>query len=455
MTELKRSVRFPKLLIYAVGIILGAGVYALIGEAAEVAGPGLWLSFLFGALVASFTGLSYAELSSIKPTTASEYYYVKQGFDRRLAFLTGWIINIVDIIAISTVAIGFSGYFVALFFPGALDTVLLGLYPLVVTPIVLIAMLAIVAMALINYIGIEESASVNVVLTLVEAAGLILIIAIGAIYFGDGGSAPDLLELPLGLSGLFGAIALIFFAYLGFEDLANLGEEVVEPRKSIPKAIIYSLIITTIIYILVAIVAVSVVPWDELASSSEPLTAVAEAALGSDAGVVLSFIALFATINTVLIMITAASRFMFGMAKDRILPSFLKAVSERRRTPYKAIIAVAVISCLFTLVEDIGTLAEMTTLGVFVVFAMINASLVRVRYKDDLPEDRFKSPINIGKLPVLAILGLASCIWMIGTFLIKLTPEGVLFDVTNPSIVVIVIMIITGFVAYGLLKKER
>ena len=454
MAELKRAVRFPKLLIYAIGVIFGAGVYAIIGEAAGVAGPGLWLSFLFAALIASFTGLSYAELSSIQPTTASEYYYVRQGFNRRMAFLIGWIINIVDIIAIATVAVGFSGYFVALFFPGAMGSVLFSFYPLIITPVVLIAMLAIVAMALINYIGIEQSASVNVMLTLIEVAGLLLIIAIGVVYFGNGGAAPDLLEMPLGLSGLFGAIALVFFAYIGFEDLANLGEEVVEPRKNIPKAIVYSLIITTIIYLLVAVVAVSVVPWDELGSSHEPLTIIAETVLGSEAGIVLSFIALFATINTILIMITAASRFMYGMAKDRILPSLLKVVGEKRRTPYKAIIVVAIISCLFALVKDIGTLAEMTTLGVFVVFAMLNASLIRMRLRDDLPLDRFKSPVNIGRFPILAFFGLASCILMIGTFLIKLTPEGLSVELTNPALILIVIELITGFIAYELLRSD-
>ncbi len=454
MAELKRTVRFPKLLIYAIGVIFGAGVYAIIGEAAGIAGPGLWFSFLLAALIASLTGLSYAELSSIKPTTASEYYYVKQGFNKRLAFLIGWIINIVDIIAIATVAVGFSGYFVALFFPGALGTVLFSFSYLIITPAVFIAMFAILAMALINYIGIEQSASLNVVLTLVEAGGLLLIIAIGIVYFGNGGVAPDLLEMPFGFSGLFGAVALIFFAYIGFEDLANLGEEVIEPRKSIPKAIVYSLIITTVVYVLVAIVAISVVPWYELGSSPEPLTAVAEVVLGSEAGVALSFIALFATINTILIMITANSRFLYGMAKDRILPSFLKIVSEKRRTPFNAIIVVAAVSCMFVLVEDIGTLAEMTTLGVFVVFAMINAALIRMRLKEDLPKDRFKSPVNIGKFPLLALFGLISCIWMIGTFLIKLTPEGISVDLSNPALVLLLFEIITGFIAYELMKKK-
>lgn len=454
MAELKRAVGFPKLLIYAIGVIFGAGIYAIIGEAAGIAGPSLWLSFLFAALIASLTGLSYAELASIKPITAAEYYYVKQSFNKRFAFLIGWIINIVNTIAIATVAVGFSSYFVALFFPEDLGTVLFGFSFLIITPAVFIAMMAILAMALINYIGIGQSASINVVLTLVETAGLLLIIAIGLVYFGNGGAAPNLLEMPFGFSGLFGAVALVFFAYIGFESLANLGEEVIEPKRSIPKAIVYSMIITSVVYVLLAIVAISVVPWNELGSSPEPLTAVAEVVLGSEAGVLLSFIALFATVNTVLIMITTNSRFLYGMAKDNILPSFLKIVSEKRRTPFNAIIVVATVSCLFVLVKDIGTLAEMTTLGVFVVFAMINASLIKMRIKDDLPEDRFKSPVNIGKFPLLAFLGFVSCIWMVSTFLIKFTPEGISVDISNPALILLIIEIITGFIAYELMKEK-
>lgn len=456
MAELKRTVHFKKLLIYAVGIIFGAGIYTLIGEAAGKTGPSLWLSFLFAAIIASFTGLSYAELISIKPTTAAEYYYMKEGFkSRKTAFVISWLINAVDIAAITTVAIGFAGYFVALFFPSALNTVLISFSKVVITPIVIVAVLLIIALTLVNYIGIKESTSLNVLFTLIEASGLLLIIAVGTIHFTRGGAVPNLLEMPNGVSGMFGAVALIFFAYLGFENLANLGDEVLKPRKNIPKAIIYSLIITTIIYVLVAISVVSVVPWQLLGESPEPLAEVAKSVLGTNAGVILSFIALFATSNTVLIMITAASRFMYGMAKDNSLPRFIGDVNKKHRTPHNALIVVALVGIAFSLLKDIGTLAELTTIGIFIVFAMINASLIKLRFTSLLPEERFKTPINIGRLPVLAIFGLVSCMWMVGTYLIKSTPSGIVIDFTNPVLIFVIIEIITGLIAYEWLKRRQ
>jgi APA family basic amino acid/polyamine antiporter len=456
MPQLKRTVHFMKLLIYAVGIIFGAGIYALIGKAAGETGPSLWLSFLFAAVIASFTGLSYAELSSINPTTAAEYNYVKEGFkSRKIAFIISWMINAVDITSISTVALGFAGYFVALFLPNSLNTVIMGVSEIVITPTVLAAMVLIVLLCIVNYRGIKESTSLNVLFTVIEAGGLLLVIAVGTLHVTQGGTVPDLLEMPHGLSGVFGAIALIFFAYLGFENLANLGEEVVDPRKNIPRAIIYSLIITTVIYVLVAISAVAVVPWQRLGESPEPLAEVARVALGTDARIVLSFIALFATSNTVLIMITAASRFMYGMAKDNSLPRYLGKINKKYQTPHNALIVVALLGIGFSLLKDIETLAELTTIGIFIVFGMINASLIAMRFGSVLPENRFKTPLNIGRLPVLAVCGLGSCIVMVGTYFITDTPSGMSIDLINPVSIFVALEILTGFIAYYWLKHRN
>jgi len=455
MAKLKRVIGFKELVIYAIGVIFGAGIYALIGQAAGATGPSIWMSFLFAAIVASFTGLSYAELSSIKSTTASEYHYVKEGFNnRRTAFLTSWLINAVDVTAITTVALGFAGYFVALFLPNMLNSIIFSFSQIIVTPIVIVAALLIAFMCLINYIGIKESVIFNILFTLIESIGLLLIIIFGGIHFTGGGSIPDLFEMPFGLAGMFGAVALIFFAYLGFEDLANLGEEVKNAKKNIPNAIIFALIITTIVYILVSISAISIIPWQELGNSPQPLADVASAKMGANGGLLLSFIALFATANTVLIMITATSRVLYGMAKDKSMPKYLTKISKKTRTPHYAIATAGILSIIAALLKDISLVAELTTLGVFIVFGMINASLIKTRLEDNLPKRRFKSPVNIGKFPVLALLGLLSCIWMIGTYIVKFTPTGIHIDLFNPAVILVTIEIMIGVLAYEILKRK-
>ncbi len=454
--KLNRVINFNQLVIYGVGVILGAGIYALIGEAAGTTGPSLWMSFLFAAIVASFTGLSYAELSSIKQTTASEYMYVKQGFkNKRTAFIVSWLINIVDITAITTVSLGFANYFVALFFPKLIDKVILSLFEITLTPVVLVASLLILALTLINYIGIKQSVNLNIIFTLIESIGLLVIILLGGIHLAQGGHVPNLLEMPFGFTGLFGAVALIFFAYLGFEDLANLGEEVKEAKKNIPKAILLSIVITTIIYVLVSISAVSIIPWQQLGNSPQPLADVANAKLGAKGSFMLSFIALFSTFNTVLIMITAVSRVIYGMAKDNSLPKFLAKVSRKRKTPVNALIAVALIAIAASFMKDIGEVAELTTLGVFIVFGMINASLIKIRLSNEkLPEDRFKTPFNIGRFPLIPFFGLLSSIWMIGTYLVKNTASGLQVNLLNPSVIIVIIEITLGIIAFELLKRR-
>ena len=454
--KLNRIISFNKLVIYGVGVILGAGIYALIGNAAGATGPSLWLSFLFAAVIASFTGLSYAELSSIKQTTASEYYYVKEGFkNKRTAFLTSWLITLVSITSITTVSLGFANYFIGLFFPASINLMLFNFFELTITPVVIVASMLILALVIINYIGIEESVNLNILFTLIETSGLLLIILLGGMHIVQGGAVPDLFKMPKGIMGVFGAVALVFFAYLGFEDLANLGEETKKAKTAIPKAIILSIAITTIIYILVSISAVTIVPWQQLASSPQPLADVANAKLGAEGGVLLSFIALFSTFNTVLIMITAVSRVIYGMAKDGSFPKILAKVSRKRKTPVNALITVAFFSIIASLMKDIGKVAELTTLGTFIVFGMINASLIKLRMSSKkLPVNRFKTPINIGKFPVLPLLGLFSSIWMIGTYLVENTGKGLQINLLNPSVIIVIAEIIIGLITYELLKRR-
>ena len=221
---LSRNVGLFGAVTYGIGIILGAGIYVLIGPAAGLAGNSVWLSFIIGAIISSFTGLSYAELSTMFPKAAAEYIYVKRAFKNELlAFLTGWLIVFSGIVSMSAVALGFASYFKAI---SAL-------------PIVLIAMILVGLLSLLNFIGIEESSTVNIIFTAIEVGGLLLVIVLGLGKIGT----VNYFEAP-NISGIFAAAALMFFAYLGFEDIVNISEETTKPKKNLPRALILSIILT-------------------------------------------------------------------------------------------------------------------------------------------------------------------------------------------------------------------
>ncbi|MFH1126543.1 MAG: amino acid permease [archaeon] len=393
--ELKRELGLFETTLYGVGIILGAGIYALIGKGAGLAGNALWISFFIAAVIAAFTGLSYAELSSMYPKAAAEYNYTLNAFRmKRLSVIVGLFLVASGTIGAAAVSLGFAGYFSYLF--GGSDLLIAGALVLVLT--------------LVNYIGIKESSRFNVVATLIEAGGLVLVVVIGFFFFS--GSNIDFFETATpGFSGIITATALIFFAFIGFENVANISEEAKNPAVVVPKALILSIIISTVLYVLVAVAAVSILGWERLSLSGAPLTeAVSEAIPG--AGIFMSVIALFATSNTVLIMLIVSSRVLYGISADNSLPVFLSRVG-RRGTPYNAIIlaGVAAIAALF--MGDIETVAMITNLGTFVVYFFVNMSLITLRYKKPKLERPFRTPLNIGRFPVIAFLGATSCVVMI------------------------------------------
>jgi APA family basic amino acid/polyamine antiporter len=406
---LHRAIGFWEAVIYGVGLILGAGIYALIGEAAGLAGNMVWFSFALAAIIASFTGLSYAELSSMFPKEAAEFIYVRRAFGSEfLAFMLGWLFTIANITAAALVALAFGGYFVNLFCPGwaGQNFFDFGSYS-VITPAVIFAIILIVCLSFLNYHSIKESSKMNVIFTFIETGGLVLIVLFGLGYLGS----VDYMEMnpDLGLVGVGGAVVLIFFAFLGFEDIANIAEETKDPTRNIPKAIVVAIVISTVLYILVALVSVSVLPWNILGSSDAPLADVAGAATGAEAGTLLAFIALFATANTVLIILIVGSRMIYGMAREGSLPKSLGKVHRINRTPWVAILFMMVFAALFTFFGEIEFIASVTNLYIFTAFLMVNLSLIKLRFSRPELKRPFKVPLSIGRLPVIATLGVLSC----------------------------------------------
>ena len=392
--HLKKELGLFTTTFYGIGIILGAGIYVLVGKAAGLAGNSVWISFLIAALIAAFTGLSYAELSSMFPRDSGEYYYAMRSFGKKIAFVTGYMVIVTGVIAAAAVSLGFSGYFSSLFNLDHLIYISIGL---------------VLLFSIVNFIGIKQSAWLNVFFTVCGICGLLAIIAFGFKHIGR----VNYLESVDGASGVLSAAALIFFAFIGFESIVKLSEETKHAKKIIPKALILSILITMVIYVLVALSAISIVGWEKLAASNAPLADVAAAAFGSKAFLVLAITALFSTANTVLILLIATSRLVYGMSESRCLPAFLSKVHPRTLTPYYAIIAVMLLTMLFGLVGDIMLVAEATNFAVFLTFAVVNLSVIILRYKEPLLKRDFRVPLNLGRFPVLPVLGALTSIFMI------------------------------------------
>ncbi len=419
MAELKRSLGLFEATILGVGIILGAGIYALIGKAAGLAGNAVWLAFVFAAVVAGLSGLSYAELSSIFPKAGAEYEYTRNAFGKKLAFIVGWMIALSGIIGATTVSLGFGGYFEAV----------MG------TPIIIAAFALVVLLSLVIAYGVKEAAWFAIIGTLVEATGLVIIILIGIPYFGS----VDYLEIP-SFDGIFAAAALVFFAYIGFEEMTRMAEEVKKPEKNMPRALIIAIILTTVIYILVAISTVSVIDFNTLALSNSPLADVVSVAWSTEAFFLFSIIALFATGNTVLLIMMAASRIVYGMADSGALPKSFAYVNPSRRTPWTAIAVVGILTAGFFLVGDIEKVANLTNFTVFATFIVINAALIKLRYDKPKMKRPFQVPLNIGWFPVLPAVAI------LGTFFMML-------NVGMTAIIDGVILIALGIIAYVIIDR--
>jgi amino acid transporter len=399
MTEtLKRAIGGRMLAVFIIGDILGAGIYILVGELAGMVGGAVWLPIAIGFVVAALTASSYAELVGRYPKAAGAALYTHRAFRRPfLTFLVAFAVMMSGISSASAAAVAFGGTYLQAF---------------VDAPTTLVALGFLAAVTLVNFIGISESMKVNLVLTVIEVSGLVVVIVVALIGVFKGVGDPSRafeLNAPQGaLFGVAGATALGFYALIGFEDSVNLAEETHEPHRTFPRALFGGIAITGVIYLAVSFLAVTIVPAPALASSETgPLLDVVAAAGVSFPPRVFAAIALLAICNTALINMIMAARLLYGMANEGIVPAALARVHPRRRTPFVAIAFTVLIAAILISTGSFRELAGTTVLLLLLVFAIVNICVLVVRRRP-VEHQHWRTPTWAAVLGAVTTLLLAS-----------------------------------------------
>jgi len=409
--ELKRAIGTKLLLLFIVGDILGTGVYALTGQVAGEVGGAAWAPLLLAFIVATITAFSYLELVTKYPQAAGAALYTHKAFGIHfLTFLVTFAVLSSGITSASTAAKFLGENFIAGF---NLDWNQTG--------VTWVAIIFMAVLAAINFRGVSESVKFNVVLTLVEFAGLLIVIVIGFWAMSQGNvdfSRVMVFETSNDKSvflAITAATSLAFFSFVGFEDSVNMAEETKDPSRIFPKVMLTGLGITVIVYLLVSITAVAIVPVGQLSESPTPLLEVVSVgAPGLPVDVIYPFLSMFAVANTALINMLMASRLLYGMARQDVLPPFLGKVHSNRRSPWAAIIFTTLIAFVLIFVvtnmmgaETVTALGGTTALLLLGVFTMVNLAVLVLR-RNRVDRKHFRTPT------VLPYLGMFTCLFLVG-----------------------------------------
>lgn len=359
MKGLSRTLGLPMLIFYGTGMILGAGIYSIIGKAAALTGETLWLGFIFAGISAVLTALSYAELSTMFPKAGAEFVYLREAFKKRkwIGSTAGIAIAISGAATAATVALAFAGY----------------LNQFVESPQALVALAVLIVFSGIAIVGIRESAWVTVISTLIEVGGLIFIIYLGMTSekFGDVLSATPHL-------GTLSGSALIIFSFFGFENIVNLAEETKKPERDLPRAILISVLFSTILYVLVSISALA------------------------------------------LISLIGASRILYAMGEAKALPNATAKILPKRKTPWVSSLLVLFAAALLLSIGKLETVASVSSFATMLAFISVNIALIVLRYSQSSKKRSFRIPLSIGKFPIFPLLGAIICLVLLTQFEAKI-----------------------------------
>ncbi|TDD39132.1 APC family permease [Nonomuraea terrae] len=380
---LKRAIGPKLLILFIVGDILGTGVYALTGSVAGQVGGALWLPFLIGFVIAGLTAMSYVELVTKYPKAAGAALYTQRAFKKPFfTFMVAFTVMCSGLTSASAAARAIGGDYLEAF---------------VSVPGLVVGIIFIVAVAALNYRGVSESVKTNIVFTLIELTGLLVIIAIGVYAVFTGAGEPSrLVEVDVDGAGglmyaLLGSTALAFFAFVGFEDSVNMAEETQDPSRNFPRAIFLGVAITSTVYILVAITSSLLVPTHVLEGSSGPLLEVVKAGGLNFPPQLFAAIAMFAVANSALINMMMASRLVYGLANERVVPSGLGWVDPRRRTPVVGILFTTALAIALISTGEIRGLGDTTAFLLLCVFTVVNVAVLVLR-KDEVDHAHYRTP---------------------------------------------------------------
>lgn len=418
----KRVLGLPQVTMSGVAVIIGAGIFVLLGPATREAGGAVWLSFVVAGVLSALTAFSYMELASMFPKAGSEHEFASQVFPRWVAVVVGWSMAAALVVAGATVSLGFGRY----------------LNEFVTVDERVAAAALLLVMAVVSYLGMERAAWLVISLALIEIGSLVVVMIIGAPSIGD----HDLLSGSF--TGVLSAAGLVFFAFIGFDEVITLAEETHNPTWAIPRALLLALGISTLLYVGVAVSAVSVLGADVLAVAERPLAAVGERVVGSWAGSALSAAAMVSTGTTVLLVLTAGSRMFYGMAGADDLPKFL-AVVRLRRVPLNALIVTVAAALGLLLLGDLKTLASATDALVYLTFLVVNAAVIALRRTMPDRDRPFRIRGAIGWVPVLPVAAFVvvlvvaqelqtSSFWMVGVIIaVGLAAHGIHRMTSRPN----------------------
>ncbi len=394
-TPLERVITRRMLLVFVIGDILGAGIYAVVGEVAGAVGGAIWASFLLAFTLALLSAFAYAELVTKYPQAAGAALYVQRAFRRPfVTFVIAVTVMASGITSASTAARAFGGDYLSAF---------------VDVPLIPVALGFLLALELINFVGISQSVRLNVVLSLIEAAGLLFIVGVGIVALAGGTGDPARAltfssDTAVPLAILSGA-GLAFFSFVGFEDSVNVAEETQDPSRAFPRALFGGLAVALVIYLLVTFTAAMIVDPATLAESDGPLLEVVRAGAPGVDERIFAAVALVAVSNTALINLIMASRLLYGLARQGIVPAVFARVHGTRRTPWIAIAATALVGAILVSTGELEGLASTTVVLLLIVFTLVNVSVLVLR-RQPVDHDHYRAPAALPVLGASASAGL-------------------------------------------------
>ncbi|MDK9496785.1 amino acid permease [Streptomyces katrae] len=405
---LRRSLTMWQLTMISIGATLGTGIFVVLGTAAPKAGPAVTISFVLAGLTALFSALSYAELAGSVPVSGSSYSYAYATMGELIAWICGWCLVLEYAVSVAAVAVGW-GQYLNEFLDGTIGVTVpeavsapLGDGGFINLPALVVVLLSMVFLMR----GAKESATVNSIMVAVKIVTLLLFIGIGVMGIKAGNYTP---LAPLGVTGISAAASTLFFSYIGFDAASTAGEEAKDPKKDLPRAIMLSLAIVTVLYVLVAFVAVGAMPWQDFEGTEAALAQIMTDVTGTSAwGVVLAAGAIVAIFSVVFAVLYGQTRILFAMSRDGLVPKVFAKVDEKTGAPRANVVIVSLFCGLLAAFIPLGKLADATSIGTLFAFGLVNVAVIILRRtRPDMPRT-----FKVALFPVTPILGALACGYM-------------------------------------------